>query len=100
MFIKALEETLSRTIVDSWVVPAGLVLMQIFPARIMHFSGSIYNDAALYKKFRNIPLLRWSDISRGKFYGMDVETLFALQCSAHGLIVKSRDSSMLILGRQ
>lgn len=59
LFIKLLEDILSRRTVDVWSVPAGLITIHTFPVHIKHFIGDMCNDAALYERCPHIMLLQW-----------------------------------------
>lgn len=47
VFIKAVEDTLSKRMIDSWAVLDALIPVQIFYALNMHFGEIVKKDAAL-----------------------------------------------------
>lgn len=91
LFVKAMEAIPSRRNVNSLAVPASLVSFQTLPVRIMCFVWNMYEDAALYEKYRHILRSRCSDNGRGWFNSMNMDTLCVLDYFAQDLTVKKSE---------
>lgn len=88
VLVKEVAAILSRRRAEKWTVPLGLISIQTCHVHTVHFTGNINSDAALFEKFCHIHLAEWCNIWCGHFYGMDVETLLALDTSAQEITLK------------
>lgn len=61
VFLKEMEALAWKRKVHSWTVKPGLVPVLKCFVHIIHCPGSLYKIATLFDKFREIPLLQWSD---------------------------------------
>lgn len=83
----------STKTVYCWIMLAGVVLVQKFPVNKTPVLGSEHKDATLFEKYRHIPLFRWTDKWRERFYGMAVQTLLAVATSGQGITAKQSSIS-------
>lgn len=88
LLVRKIAQLLWRSKFDTWTVPPGLVLVQIFTAHIMHFPENTYKDATLFEKYRRILLSQWSNKRRGCSCTMNVGKFLARDRSAQGRTMK------------
>lgn len=89
IFVKDMAALASRKTVDSWIVPSsGLLAVQNFPDYMLYLIDNVYRETGLFEVFRQLPLSQWAEKWRGRFYGMDMNMLLALDALAQGLTVK------------